>query len=702
MSQIWVRCPGLAADVAGTLDLQPEDTVDDLRQAFVAQMKTNDFATPHLLVCKTEDDAKLDGSYPLKEFFIDPATSNDGPGQTEDTALLIRYEPPTELDNYRCNFELCSSDGKALEGQLKAGEIIVLKGMVRNQRDATFAPPENKLIVTGGTMDVLKFVFDKLEVYKEFCMGGAAGCGKSCTVRILAAEIRRRKPSARVFYFRQWDTVNHNLFPLMRKSAELGETFVLVDQLINNDHAKDVAVLADNVKLWVIMVASANLEHFQEERVGGQHNKHYFEFPFSGSAADCDRLVRLFPNKTEFEGCSDFKEPSFPKLSEGDLPDPSQVQELYNWTNGHFLSLSEILTEKRTPQELVERYASAMTTYFEKNEIFYVAVVKMFNTKDQRDTTEARIKGHRNKRLDRRFVSENGYVLSPLFLRAMEQSITLGPPPSKIFSAAYTDLFIKNLSEREFAIERECLQDRNLLKTAAILIPDFPARPEITRISYRTFDTILEEANGIQSTARKDGDVRDAQGQFWAIHAISVKWKEPSIDGIQLYFVNQTLYVIGNSITLQTAQQDHQKSLKWIEDLTEINTKLSSPRKQFTVQYILLFTSKQEDGTELRVSPEFLKKHRDLGEINLKVRDISIVASLDADSAGFLKLDASMKNLGCRELTLHVPSSRKRKAAGCGCLKNRCKTRYCVCWKPGGGCSTSCTCSNCENPHGAR
>jgi hypothetical protein len=388
----------------------------------------------------------------------------------------------------------------------------------------------------------------------------------------------------------------------------------------------------------VILIASANLDHFKEKRQGSQHQKCNLQFPFSNPDTDCTQFARLL-KPDQFEDVTVDFDPATTLLSQTSLPGDS-LEEWCRWTNGHFLSLSALLRGE-LPDKLVADSASIMSMYFDKHVPFYLAVLKMFK---RTDTPKAELLGVAQLDWDQRFIGSEVQVSSPLFLQAFERSLALGPPPESFYDVSQTDLLNKSPSEIGFAVERECLQDKKLLQESTaclkVLGQEVPDDLLLVRIGFRNIQQVINEAGELFKSGKK----------AWAVHAIPLKWNEKSIDGLQFYFVDSKLFAIGNSISLQTARE-HAKSLVWLDELQDVKTSLDSAGFA-DVHFVLLFTAKQaDDKAELRVHADRVSAARQK-DLTISIMDFPITSVMGQTSANHFKMDTSMKSYGARVLTL--------------------------------------------------
>jgi hypothetical protein len=583
---------------------------------------------------------------------------------------------------------LRNTDGQILSNdhELKHGEVVCLHNHRVNQRDHTFAPQGGLRIITQGTLQLLEHFWTSRPAspkagFHELCVAGAAGSGKSCAVQVLVADIARRQPDAAVFYCREWVADGQATAALVDSavhSANSGtETYLVVDQIVDNREAVNLSVRAGTLRLTVILVASANLPHFSVDREGSQHQKSVFQFPFSNPADDCARLAHLLGNGV-FEEKLDYS-PSAAHLDFASsiampLPAGYNLKQFAEWTNGHLLSISDLCLNKHSPAELLREKADRMTQFFQDTEhfSFYLRVVQMFKVK----ATKVDVTG---LDYDLRYMGISGNVLSPLFLQAFQQSILVGPSVPSFYAVSNTALLNLNPTELGFGVEREALQDSKLLPAITLCFKMLGLEQSTVptkvraRFGYSWFDQVASEAKAALVAA-----------DVWALHGIPLKWNEKNVDAILLYFVDKVLYVIGDSISLSTAQE-HVKSLAWARELDHMKSALEKVGFD-QVQFVLLFTVKQPDSTTtLRTSSgNFQLCNRP----DLIVIDYSVVDVMEPASKYHFQL-GGMTSFGARRLSLVDV-----KETCCGCTKGDCK--ICGCAKASKPC-LACASPACTN-----
>jgi hypothetical protein len=513
----------------------------------------------------------------------------------------------------------------------KRGDIVYIQGdNSQNMRDTMFAPADHAYIITKGTASLLRTFwkdFNPNKLTTELCIDGAAGCGKSCAVKILVADVCRRLPETQVFYWRGTAashlSIVHNKIEVVDK-----DTILFFDQITDSTLARELSIFADRPSVRVVLVSSANLAHFAEHREGRQHDKLVHSFEFSCDATDCQRYLSLMsPGSPPV--VAKFQSVEVLGFSSRELPLPAadDYEAVCCWTNGHLLSISQIVRGVTTPETLLNERMNMMSDFMGQDSHFdfCLALLKMF--RNGKTTLDAYIGS-----FDRRYVSPQRHVLSPLFLQAFEHALVVGSTKenlmiSNFFNASHMTLLNENPSVIGFAVERECLMDANLLRVAAGCLATLDIivdrSVKCTRIGFRRYDQICDAAKKLGA-----GN--------WALHAIPLQWNEKSVDGVQLYSLKNNLYIIGNSITLQTAQ-DHVHSVKWVETALEMSTQLQTMFA--TVTSGLVFTAKQaDDFTDLRIDDDDLLTRC----AQFTVFDFPVMTLISAATAAYNKMDQKM------------------------------------------------------------
>lgn len=482
-----------------------------------------------------------------------------------------------------------------ITADLKRGDLVRVQGDT-NERDEKNETDKRPLVVSQPLVDFLKFFWDNYNKgIKEFNIMGDSGVGKSCAAKILAAEISRKRPDITLFYLRSG--VNNPYEDLYQSLAAKRPTVAIIDQIQNEDIFSKLGYFADKPGLTMVLISSENSKHFRTDLHGSQHRKETYEFPFSNSGEDCAGAFGLLVPA--------FKpaDPPFFDLLEKD--DPKTFSEQCEWTNGHLETLSLLLVQKKTPKELVNDTAKSMRKYFEQPNkdhlALYLAVVQMFKHK----MNAVHLNG---ARADNRYMTSSGVILSPYFLQAYETCLLNLPPPHNFMFSTY------HLEpEKEFAAKREILQDHNIAKIVSLCLQALGNKiPSLSvpfsRIRYDKFSQLAKEvashlaADG-ESKPEKFADSDSSSSppptdkNSWAVHGIPVIWnKHTDIDGLHAYCLNGSLFIIGYSISFETAQE-HAKSLSWFEGLSAMRTELGV--NGANAQFVLLFISKPTESGEL-------------------------------------------------------------------------------------------------------
>jgi len=349
-------------------------------------------------------------------------------------------------------------------------------------------------------------------------------------------------------------------------------------------------------------------------------------------------------------------------------------------TVSHFqkVTLSK-LTFERHFDSIVKMMSDSFTTSKPGREAdhirLYVAVVEMCNQKRRSVSS-----GHK---MDYRFFEPGGEIGSDLLLAAYHHAIQLRPPPD-VFVEEYWSVVNKNPSELGFYVERQVLQDKQLLDIAEKCLNlvgiSLGQINDVRRIGYTDVQQIVEEAREMKSKSTK-----------FALHAIPLGFNFKSVDGIQIYVGGDDCYVLGNSITVQTTKE-HLKSLAWFTDCTEIReglTKALGFEKEKVHVYLVSTAKMVERLTGLALA------HDDMQQLKghaPRIMEFNILDVVSASCVRRLGLDASARTYSARLLSLT-----QFKCDKCSCQKSNCNNNYCSCRKAGQKCGDQCECLNCKN-----
>src|SRR5207248_11377388 len=82
---------------------------------------------------------------------------------------------------------------------------------------------------------------------QEFRIRGPIGCGKSCAVKILAADIARQRPDITLYHCCSSEELDEikRFVTAATESAEHSPTIAIFDQMCNNDIAASLGKLGD-------------------------------------------------------------------------------------------------------------------------------------------------------------------------------------------------------------------------------------------------------------------------------------------------------------------------------------------------------------------------------------------------------------------------------------------------------------------------
>lgn len=464
--------------------------------------------------------------------------------------------------------------------EVKVGNVVRLdaSSSASSPRDLKYTP-KKKLVVTNGVEQLVnKFWKDDCQ---ELCIRGASGIGKSCGLKILAADIARRKPNALIIYIRTWlPSFLQRVSDIVTLSSSRSQsTFVLVDQVEEGVDARRIGKLAQLTNVRVVLVSSSNILHFHTDSQGAQHVKHVHEFCFSCTIHECKTL------------CKSLNENLQCRLPRGRQPEPASpikfnlsaskckwqpgklLRDSYVLTNGNMLLLAQLFfrptgTIKDGVEREIQRKAKLMTEFFGKDTIcakFYHAIVKMFDCKETSISVEDTRQNA--KWFDLRYVSHSGHVLAPIYLEAFDRAIRLNAAPPHVWATTFRSILLENSSVKGFIVERDCLvQDKLLLVARAVLRhygqTTYP-RAVLTNTQHGTTMSFCDTED------LTDKIVSNAtQQSSWYFHGIPVDWNFRHVDAVQVYFFRRRnkphqLIIIGNQVTLKNPS-DHWESVKWL------------------------------------------------------------------------------------------------------------------------------------------
>jgi len=139
--------------------------------------------------------------------------------------------------------------------------------------------------VTPQTKDLLDLFFENYnrrspERFRELCVWGTPGCGKSCAAKILEGEIRRRIPKARVLFTEQITKSTFCSRPPanFQRSERAQEPRICCSGSIGKHELPTYGNMAGR-NLYVVLVASANLDYFSDCSSNRSALQHVHRFP---------------------------------------------------------------------------------------------------------------------------------------------------------------------------------------------------------------------------------------------------------------------------------------------------------------------------------------------------------------------------------------------------------------------------------------
>ena len=520
-------------------------------------------------------------------------------------------ETPTDL-------YLTNVDDSPIKGNVAAGAVVKVCPLNKHtiERDEEFAPCRGQqLIFTEQCAALIQSYWkdDQLPP-KEFCIGGAAGTGKSCATKFLVDDIRRRDKDAMMFYYRCWDNTQAHLVHRAAKeqATKNVKTFVIADQMKTDNDAVHVSSMASQPNLFVIGAASSNMHHFKSQDEAQTHTKKLYTFKFSATEKDCCTLARLLLGEeqyTQFVSAADDEEEqpgNFASMLEPLGDEPSYKRVLW-WTGKHLLSVAGLL-KARNDGTLADVASKMVRTKAQNIQAFcnraggcpfYFAVIRMFRNNC---TT---VTGLEAESLDLRFTDPDGNVPSPLLFQALQYCLLHLLPPRSLFSTTFDTLRQRNVAENGFALEREALSNENMLKTGRALfskkqhqaVSSLPIAFHDDSCLRMGYTAIAKLPGALKASCESLFGTENPDLNNVFFHAIPLDWNEKHIDALIIYKVANLLDVIAIQVTTEEPK-NHLKSLQWGLELETFKSSLQQVWPGVDIRFSLVFVSGQNTEAE--------------------------------------------------------------------------------------------------------
>jgi hypothetical protein len=469
----------------------------------------------------------------------------------------------------------------------------------------------DQILITRPVQDLICMVEDRFVLKKEFwdcrLVNGLSGCGKSIAFALAAAFLANHRIN--VYWFRDGKifTTRHSEYFLSRSRSD-PFTVVFIDQIDKAYDYYSILRLGDRMfNCAFIGCGSGNISirrSSSETLVIGETFEFDPHIPFSS-------FKIFFPSSQDKS--ADFAYQTTETLSQLIRFRPTQIEDIYFGTNGHFLSMMVL-------KHALEIDASSINDAWETAKNYFVASMRDFLFLSdipnftvllhQRlfiSESTPEISGEFNLDVDHRYIWKMR-IHSCLFAQAYHQVLSERPLTHSqinyLNQVQVTDY--DNRIMLGFAVERFVIQNLDCIHKAAIsCIQNSRSSKELNlpqEISFSkkySFDDEMEIDPEIAVSY---------DNNFLAYLFIPLRWNEDWIDLIQLYTHKNSAIVIGNQITLQSAQR-HKKSINWLIDNGNFFETLKS--RGFIVQKILLFTCSQDPSSQITVSCDQIDKFRD-------------------------------------------------------------------------------------------
>eukprot|EP00657_Telonema_sp_P-1_P010117 TRINITY_DN4407_c0_g1_i4.p1 TRINITY_DN4407_c0_g1~~TRINITY_DN4407_c0_g1_i4.p1 ORF type:complete len:274 (-),score=16.40 TRINITY_DN4407_c0_g1_i4:5-826(-) len=246
-----------------------------------------------------------------------------------------------------------------------------------------------------------------------------------------AAYIQCKLPKASVFYYRkttddpQLDKIRE-VVSAIDKSSDT-PVFLFFDQVVNSALANRISEdFGTENHVWVVLVSSSNLSHFNEIRGGAQDpvGKRRIQCSFSSRRDDCEAFLRLLLSDESIK-LNHFYPATHADFStlKMKVPSATDYDNICQWTNGHLLSIALLAhpTDALSCQDLLVSTSKVMAASFnpesrDSNLRFFIRLAQMFKNESSSVIGD----------VDYRFMIPTGSthsVASPLYLQGFEQAL---------------------------------------------------------------------------------------------------------------------------------------------------------------------------------------------------------------------------------------------------------------------------------------
>jgi hypothetical protein len=479
----------------------------------------------------------------------------------------------------------------------------------------------NRLLITEPVQEFISMIERRFVEESEFwdcrLLTGLSGCGKSVAFALAAAFLKNRR-GFEVYWFRNGEDFDSNVASYFRGRTFSSLAVIFIDQidkLPGGDYHATLRIGSQRLNRIVIGCGSGNLSFTHsssETKVIGPPIEFNSALPFGSF-----KTLFHVPAEPSNQSLADLA--SVSKMLEFR---PKSMVDVYEGTNGHFLSMTviqhEISMHNCNVLEAWERakqyFMESMLNFLKAQEVpsFAVLLHQHLFLNDP-ETPE----------LDQKFIAVmdhryvwNQQIHSALFAQSYHETLLLNPLTSlqlnrlqDVRLTGYDNNVMLGFTVERYVILNDegihkaawsCIEKAQLFKNTSF--PQNHLHRAFRSAKRYFYDEEMEVDPGI---------VLSDESALRIILFIPVRWNENWIDLIQLYLYKDLAIVVGNQITLQTAQP-HVDSVNWL--LQDGGAFLESlENRGFKVHRILLFTCSQAIKPQISVeSNDFHKLNKEL------------------------------------------------------------------------------------------
>jgi hypothetical protein len=583
----------------------------------------------------------------------------------------------------------------------------------------------NRVLITKSVQNVLKMVDDrfvkKSVIWDSKVICGLSGSGKSVAFALAAAYLKQK--GLEVYWFRQanWFTGDINS-KVLRKKGKNRFVVLFVDQIDKHESISMLGILRTGNQVNELAVVGCGSGNISLPKSSSESVIISDTFHFDPSIS-----FQSFRTIFDFGGGESVPPVVFKSTREMLTFKPMTFQDLWEGTSGHFSSLMAIKCLIDNDIGIYESWLKVKETFApfahsflkkEENPTFALLLHRCLFTPLNQSPPD--FEREFEECTDHRYIWERK-IHSSLFVQMYHQILLMYHLSSKqlLRSKSIIIPHYDNQVMVGFAIERMAIRNFQGLKAAALNcvelcnLFELTDSDEIDPTSQYGYDAEIEIDPMILPTD---------QPKIKFFHFIPILWNEEFIDLIQVLIFKKIAFVIGNQITLQTAEQ-HKSSLNWLTKQNNLCDQLSL--RGFEVTKVLLFTCSQRPSKQLKADAKTVALLKDLfildfplenaipkdlwSEFQIWTSDVHKVQ----DSARILKLVASSKKRTKDpkggeqgEKDVQVKTSKRSKKAlvkstsplassgpCCTCTTGTCKS--CLCRRT--VCNSSCSSHRCKD-----